>query len=145
MLHDKQDNVILPRNFLYRPLLLHVAGQCYPSQERFCTDLSYYMLHDKQDNIILSSNVYVHLSLIKIIANTSFSGTFMYCTVISYYNYSQYILPRNVCVQLSLITIIANTSFLGTFMYIVQFSLITFIANTSFQGTFMYRSLLLPL
>jgi hypothetical protein len=75
------------------------------------------------------------------------------CTVLFYYDYSQYILPRNVYVQFSLdysqyilprnvyvqfslITIIANTTFLGTFMYI------TIIAYTSFSGTFMYSPLL---
>jgi hypothetical protein len=59
-------------------------------------------------------------SFIMIIANTYFPGTFMYsslllwpqtlhtlqerlCTVLSYYNYSQYILPSNVYVQISLI------------------------------------------
>jgi hypothetical protein len=41
----------------------------------------------------------------------------MYSTVLSYYEYSQYILPRKVYVQFSLITIIANTFFPETFMY----------------------------
>ena len=50
---------------------------------------------------ILPSNVYVQFSLITIIANTSFPGTFMYITIIAY------------------------TSFSGTFMYTVQSSLLT--------------------
>jgi hypothetical protein len=61
----------------------------------------------------------------------------VFCTVLYYYDYSQYILPSNVYVQFSLITIIANTSCPGTFMYI------TIIANTSFPVTFMCSSLLL--
>ena len=87
-----------------------------PSMHIFCTVLSYY----DYSQYIHPRNVYVQISLITIIANTSFPGTYMYssllfclqpihtpqerlCTVLSYYNYSQYILPSNVYVQISLI------------------------------------------
>jgi hypothetical protein len=63
-----------------------------------------------------------------------------FCTVHSYYDYSQYILPRNVYVQFSLITIIANTSFPVTFMYSSLLHIVT-TDNIYSPGTFMYSSL----
>ena len=41
----------------------------------------------------------------------------VFCTVLSYYDYSQYILPSNVYVQFSLIMTTDNTYSPGTFMY----------------------------
>ena len=41
----------------------------------------------------------------------------VFCTVLSYYDYSQYILSRDVYVKFSLIIIIANSYSPGTFMY----------------------------
>ncbi len=44
-----------------------------------------------------------------IIARTYSPGMFMYSTVLTYYDYRQYILPRNVYVQFSLIMTTDNT------------------------------------
>ncbi len=155
---------------MYRSLLFRLQP-IHPSQERLCTDLSYYdysqyilpsnvYVHYVYGQYILPRNVYVQISLITIIANTSFPETFMYrsllfrlqpiqpsqkrlCTDLSYYNYSQYILPRNVYVQISLITFIANPS--QERLCTLQVSLFTIKANTSFPGTFVSSSLLLQL
>ena len=76
---------------MYRSLLLRLQP-IHPSQERLCTDLSYY----DYSQYILLRNVYVQFSLITIIANPSQERL---CTL-----------------QFSLITIKANSSFPGTFM-----------------------------
>ncbi len=142
----------------------------HTSQERLCTVLSYYNYSQQ----ILPRNVYVHFSLITIIANTSFPVTFMYISLLLRL---QPIHPsRNVYVQFSLITIIAYTIYiLPRNVYVhydysqcilpsnvyVQFSLITIKVNTvqcsfititvqysqhsCFPGAFVYSYLLLPL
>ena len=76
---------------MYRSLLFRLQP-IHPSQERLCTDLSYY----DYSQYILPRNVYVQFSLITFIANPSQERL---CTL-----------------QFSLITIKANASFPGTFM-----------------------------
>ena len=71
---------------------IHPGKGIHPSQERLCTDLSYY----DYSQYILPRNVCVQFSLITFIANPSQERL---CTL-----------------QFSLITIKANSSFPGTFM-----------------------------
>jgi hypothetical protein len=122
---------ILPRNiYVQLFVIMTTDNTVHTPQEHLCTVLSHYDYRQ----YILPRNVYVQFSLIMTTANTYSPVKFMYsslllwlqtihtpqeclCTVLSYYDYRQYILPGKVYVQFSLITIKANTSFPVTFMY----------------------------